>query len=96
MLGRWIERVRVRRRNREEASTILSPGGFAAGVILGVHADALTARQFSGERITWHQSRGQRPTRDIIAAPHMDGDHHNDRRDSDETERAAERADIWN
>jgi anti-sigma factor RsiW len=94
LLGRRADRARVRWRKREEAAAILGPGGFAAGIVLRGHADALAAHQLSRERITWRQNWGQRRMRDLSAAPQMDGDCDNNRGDSDDTKRAAKRADI--
>jgi hypothetical protein len=96
MFGRWIDRTRVRWRSREEASTILSPCSFATGVVLRCHAKALAADKLSGERIAGYRSRRQRRTRDFVAPPQVDGNHHNNRRDSDEAKRAAKRAKVGN
>ena len=69
---------------------------FPAGVVLGSHADALAADKLSREGIAWRQSSGHGRTRDLVAAPQKDSDHHNNRGDSDATKRAAKRAKVGN
>ena len=54
----WRGRGALGGRRGEEAAAVLGPGGFAAGVVLGGHADRLAARQLAGEGIA-RDGRGE-------------------------------------